>query len=102
MANADFTFAWEKAQGLGSPWSHLEVARVRGHEAISDLYRYELTVIARAPAPEVDPRDLIGMRATLRIETTSEPALKVVHGIVAEAEELFDHPDGMVHRVVLV
>src|SRR5262249_26262796 len=56
----------------------------------------------KAPAPEVDPRDLLGARATLRVETQSTPARKVVHGIVAEAEELFEHPDGMLYRVVLV
>jgi type VI secretion system secreted protein VgrG len=99
MADADFSFASEAAKG--APWGHLQVVRLRGREGISEPYRYELTLIAKAPAPEVDPRDLIGKRATLRIATQSTPALKVVHGIMTEAEELFEAPDGMIYRVIL-
>jgi type VI secretion system secreted protein VgrG len=100
MALADFSFAWEAAQGPA--WAHLQVARIRGREGISEPYRYELTLIAKTPAPEVEIDDLIGKRASLRIATQSTPARKVVHGILVEAEELFEAPDGMVYRVVLM
>lgn len=102
MADADFSFTWEAAEGKGGPWAHLKVARLRGREAISEPYRYELVLIAKAPAPEIDARDLLGKRACLRIATTSAPAYKVVHGIIVEAEELFDTPDGMLYRAVLM
>ena len=101
MADADFSFACEIPGGSGSPWRHLQVVRFRGREAISEPYRYELTLAARAPAPEIDPRDLLGKRATLRIATQSSPALKVVHGLVVEVEELVELPDGMTYRVIL-
>src|SRR5262245_62036838 len=102
MALADFSFAWEAAEGPGTPWGHLQVGRLRGREAISEPYRYDLTLIAKTPAPEVDLADLIGKRATLRIATQSSPAFKAVHGIITEAEELFEAPDGMVYRVALM
>lgn len=100
MALADFSFAWEAAQGPA--WAHLQVGRIRGREDISKPYRYELTLIAKTPAPEVEIEELIGKRASLRIATQSSPARRIVHGILVEAEELFEAPDGMVYRVVLM
>lgn len=102
MTTPDFTFAFEGADAPGGPWAHLQVVGFQGSEQISSLYRYEITLLARAPAPEVDPHDLIGARATLRIATHSQPAYKVVHGILAEAEELHSVPEGMLYRVVLM
>ena len=99
MADYDFRFAWEGAQG--APWAHLLVARVQGHEQISSLFRYELVVIAKAPAPEVDPADLVGHHASLRITTLTNPPCRVVHGVISEAEELYPVPEGMLMRVVL-
>ncbi|AKT40639.1 type VI secretion system Vgr family protein [Chondromyces crocatus] len=101
MADVDFSFACEVDRGAAGAWSHLEVVRFQGRESISELYRYELTLAVKAPHPEVDPRDLLGLRATLRIATGSVPTFKVVHGIVVEAEELFEAPDAMLYRVVL-
>ena len=98
----EFTFAWEGADTSLGPWRHLRVVDFRGTEELSQLSRYEITLLARAPAPEVDPRDLVTRRATLRIATTSEPAFKVVHGVITEAEELFEHPSGMTYRVALM
>ncbi|UQA57639.1 type VI secretion system Vgr family protein [Polyangium aurulentum] len=102
MPNVDFSFASEATQGPDSPWGHLQVVRFHGQEAISEPYRYELTLFAKAPAAEIDPRDLLGKRATLRIATQSSPTLKVVHGILVEAEELDELPEGMLYRVILV
>ncbi|HRI64639.1 MAG TPA: type VI secretion system tip protein TssI/VgrG [Polyangium sp.] len=99
MADYDFRFAWEGAQGAA--WAHLLVAQVRGHEQMSSLFRYELVVVAKAPAPEVDPSDLVGHHASLRISTTTNPICRVVHGVISEAEELYPVPEGMLMRVVL-
>jgi type VI secretion system secreted protein VgrG len=102
MDDHDFTFGFEGASGPGGPWSHLLVVSFRGRVEMSALYRYELTLLAKVPAPEVEPDQLIGKRATLRIRTLSTPDYHVVHGIVAEAEEINSVPDGMLYRVVLV
>ncbi|MBK9259002.1 MAG: type VI secretion system tip protein VgrG [Polyangiaceae bacterium] len=99
MADYDFRFAWEGADG--APWSHLLVAQVRAREQISSLFRYELVVVAKPPAPEVDPTDLVGRHGTLRISTTTNPPCRVVHGVISEAEELYPVPEGMLMRVVL-
>jgi type VI secretion system secreted protein VgrG len=99
MADYDFRFAWEGAQG--APWAHLLVARVRAHEQMSALFRYELVVLAKAPAPEVDPSDLVGQHGTLRISTLTNPVCRVVHGVISEAEELYPVPEGMIVRLVL-
>ncbi|MDI1484118.1 type VI secretion system tip protein TssI/VgrG [Polyangium sp. y55x31] len=101
LGGTDLTFAWENAAGPQGPWSHLRVVSVRGTEALSSLYRYEITALAREPAPELDPDELIQARATLRIATTTLPSFRVVHGIVVEAEELGPVPGGMLYRLVL-
>jgi type VI secretion system secreted protein VgrG len=99
---SDFSFAWERASSPDGPWAHLQVVRFDGHEELSALYRYEITLLARVPAPEVDPHELIGARATLRIATLTEPAYKRVHGVIVEAEELGPVPEGMLYRAVLM
>jgi type VI secretion system secreted protein VgrG len=101
VSTNDFTFAWEESAGPEGNWGHLRVVSFRGTEALSALYRYELTALAREPAPEIDPDDLVGRRASLRIATLTEPAYRVVHGIVIEAEELGPVPGGMLYRLVL-
>ncbi|KYG08657.1 hypothetical protein BE21_22455 [Sorangium cellulosum] len=101
MTTPDFTFAFEGADAPGGPWAHLQVVSFQGREQISSLYRYDITLLARDPAPEVDPHDLIGARATLRIATLTRPAYKLVHGVLAEAEELHPVPEGMLYRVLL-
>jgi type VI secretion system secreted protein VgrG len=102
MTLHDFTFAWEHADAPDGPWAHLQVVRFHGREELSSLARYELTLLAKSPAPEVDPHALIGARATFRIATLTQPAYKLIHGILIEAEEIASAPDGMLYRVVLV
>ncbi|WP_437736876.1 type VI secretion system Vgr family protein [Sorangium sp. So ce1335] len=100
-AGTEISFAWEGASGPEGPWSHLRVVSVRGTEALSSLYHYEITALIREPAPEIDPDGLIQARATLRFTTTTEPMWRVVHGLVVEAEELGPVPGGMCYRIVL-
>ncbi len=102
MTTSDFTFAWEHADSPEGPWAHLQVVRFHGREEISTLYRYEITLLARSPAPEVDPHELIGARATLRIATLTEPGYRLLHGVLVEAEEIAAAPEGMFYRVVLM
>jgi type VI secretion system secreted protein VgrG len=101
MSTIDFDFAWEGASAPHGPWSHLWVVRFDGREELSALYRYELTLLARAPSPEVDPHDLVGARASLRIATLTAHTHKLVHGVIVEAEELGAVPEGTLYRVVL-
>ncbi|WP_437299335.1 type VI secretion system Vgr family protein [Sorangium sp. So ce426] len=102
MMEFDFTLALEGAGGPGGPWGCFQVVSFRGHEEISALSRYELTLLAKGPVPEVDPFELIGKRATLRLKTLTTPDFRVVHGIIAEAEEMSSLPGGMLYRLVLV
>jgi hypothetical protein len=101
MTTPDFTFAWENAASPDGPWAHLHVVRFDGREQLSALYRYELTLLARGSDAELDPHDLVGARATLRIATLTQPAYKLVHGVIIEAEEVGPVPEGMLYRAVL-
>jgi type VI secretion system secreted protein VgrG len=101
VSDTDFTFAWEGASGGLGPWQHLRVLEIRGTEGISIPYRYAITGAVLDPDPEIDPDELVGARATLRITTFTAPRFRLVHGIVTEAEELGPIAGGMQHRLVL-
>lgn len=101
MSITDFTFAFESAAGPSGPFSHLRVVAFSGRETISALYRYTLVVCAREPAQPVDPDDIVGQRATLRIFTHTVPLVRYVHGVVTEAEELGQAPYGMLYQLTL-
>ncbi len=83
-----FFFAWEGAQGPSGPWRHLLVLEARGSEAISRDYEYEIELGLADDAPPVALADLLASRATLRIHTESTPAIRLVHGLISEVEEL--------------
>lgn len=102
MGTTDFAFGWEGEDAPRHPCSRLRVVSFSGREAISELYRYEIYLVAREPAEPVDPDDLVGRRATLRIATLVEPAVRHVHGVVTEAEELGRVQDGVMYRVELM
>lgn len=97
----DFVFAWEGASSADGPWKHLRVVRFTGEEAMSRLFRYELHLLARKGEDEPDPDELVGKRASLRIATQSQPAWKLVHGVITEAEDAAYAPEGTIYRVVL-
>ena len=102
MAAPDFAFAWEHADSPNGPWGHLEVLWFHGHEEMSALYKYDLVVLAKNPNADVDLQKMIGSRATLRIRTFSDPAYRLVHGVIAEAEDVAPIPDGQVYRITLM
>lgn len=64
-------------------------------------YQYTITGAVLDPDPEIDPDDLVGSRATLRIATFTEPRFRLVHGILTEAEELGPIQHGTQYRLVL-
>ncbi|MFO0588739.1 MAG: type VI secretion system tip protein TssI/VgrG [Polyangiaceae bacterium] len=99
--STDFAFFFEGEGGPEGPGSHLRVVSFSGREAISDLRRYDILLTAHEPAPPVDPEDLVGQRATLRIATLTEPAVRPVQGVVTEAEEMGLTQSGVLYRVRL-
>jgi type VI secretion system secreted protein VgrG len=67
----------------------LEILRIRGREAISQLYRYDVVVIGKrrlAEARPLDPNDMIGAAVRLHLRDESEAAVRRIHGIVARVE----------------
>jgi type VI secretion system secreted protein VgrG len=102
MSSTEYTFAWEAASGPQGPFSHLRVVSFSGREAISELFRYEIHLYAREPEGAVDPEELLGCRATLRILTLTDPPVRHVHGIIAEAEEVGETGGGILYRVILM
>ncbi|WP_437682416.1 type VI secretion system Vgr family protein [Sorangium sp. So ce131] len=97
----DYAFAWEGANHPDGPWHHLRVVEFRGREAMSELYAFEIELLRLPDAPDVDVADLVGRAAALRIETSTTPASRVVHGIIASAEELGELHEGTRYRVAL-
>jgi type VI secretion system secreted protein VgrG len=84
--------------------SALQVHRVLGREAISQLYRFEIDFIAleRAPLPL---RDLVGAEASLVFEVEGEEGeeARTVHGMIAEATDLLtSEPGYRSYRIALV
>ncbi|MDC0740847.1 type VI secretion system Vgr family protein [Polyangium mundeleinium] len=94
-AHPDFTFARE-----GAGWDELLVVRFVGREAISTPYTYEIHLLHRAHGG-LDPHELLGARASLRVATLTAPGYRIVHGIITETEELATVPEGQLYRVVL-
>ena len=94
-------FAWEGAAYPDGPWRHLRVLEVTGEEAISALYSFSIELVRLADAPEVDVDDLVGTRAALRIVTRTAPESRLIHGVVASAEEIGEIDSGTRYRVVL-
>lgn len=101
MAGSDYSFAWEHAES-SDPWGHLEVLWFKGHEEMSALFRYELIVLAKTPNADIDLQKMIGARGALRIRTYADPAYRMVHGVITEAEDIAAVPEGMVYRLVVM
>lgn len=63
--------------------SELRVARFSGHEAVSDLFQFDITVVSEDPA--IAFADAIGKPALLTLLGSGEP--RFVHGMVARFEQ---------------
>ena len=85
MNNVEFEFCWEGA----SSFSDLRVLEARGTEGISEPFEYSVEVASAPGGREIDPEELVGKRASLRITTHATPAYRWVHGTVMEADEAY-------------
>jgi type VI secretion system secreted protein VgrG len=94
----EFFFSW---QGAARAWDHLRVLSFRGHEALSELYWFEIELHRDADVPDVNVEDLIGAPAALKMMTRTEPGWRVVHGVISSAVELGDVTRGGRYRVLL-
>jgi type VI secretion system secreted protein VgrG len=101
MNKDDFVFAWEGGGSGAGHWKELRVVRFTGDEAMSRLSYYEIHLLAAKGEEEPSPDDLVGKRASLRIATLSDPAYKLVHGVITEAHDAGEAPEGTILRVVL-
>lgn len=97
----DVFFAWEGAHHPEGPWRHLRVLEVRGTEAMSAPYSFEIELVRLEDAPDVGVEELVGARAALRIATKVDPPWRVIHGVIASAEELGEIERGARYRVEL-
>src|SRR5688572_7044566 len=93
-----FAFHWE---GGKTEWEHLRVVSFHVRDAISEPFNAKIVVHARSEDDEVDPEALIGKLGTLRIRTTTDPAVRCFHGLIVEAAELGHGPHGMLYEVTL-
>ncbi|MBW2456182.1 MAG: type VI secretion system tip protein VgrG [Deltaproteobacteria bacterium] len=94
----DYFFTWE---GDGNPWRHLRVVSFHGHEAMSELYWFEIELHRDPETPDVNVEDLVGAAAALQIATGTTPAWRIIHGVITSAVELAEISQGARYRVVL-
>lgn len=79
----------------------LQIGDVTGVEAISRLFRFEISVTCRDPAG-LDPRQVVGANATL-IFVDEQVELRRVHGMVCEMTDMLDSETQFyTYRLVLV
>lgn len=77
-----------------------EVVKFEGREAISSLYRFEITLVSSST--DANLAELISYPATLAIRTATGQAYTPYHGMVSQAEQLGQVDDYVFYRVVLV
>jgi type VI secretion system secreted protein VgrG len=83
-----FFFAWDGSHGAEGPWRHLLVLEAAGREAISADYDYDIELALAEGASPVALPDLLASKATLQIRSRVSPTVRLVHGIIIEAEEI--------------
>lgn len=59
--------------------------RVSGVEGMSELFRYEVDLLA-APAAKIDPKKIVGQKVTVGIQVDSQGTQRFINGIVASFE----------------
>ena len=67
---------------------HLGVRRVKGYEAISELYRFDVMLVSTAcvtSEPAIDPDDIVGASATLSLVDRHGAHVRDITGIVESA-----------------
>jgi type VI secretion system secreted protein VgrG len=99
MLGHDFAFHWD---GGGKAWQHLRVVSFRATDALSSPYRIDLVLHARGAESTVDPEELVGCMATVRIATHTNPPVRCLHGLIVEAEDLGPTAHGTLYQIALV
>lgn len=80
---------------------HIQIHRVEGREAISQLFSFEIGLICVEPG-HLSPDDVAGANASLVFEQDGE-IVRTIHGMIAEVEDLIDtEPATSSYRIVLV
>ncbi len=77
-----------------------DVVKFEGREAISSLFRFEITLVSREV--NADLQSLISHPATLAIRTATGQSYTPYHGMLSEAEQLGQVDEYVFYRVVLV
>jgi len=86
--------------GTAEGWDAFGVVRWHGVEELSQPYRYEITLQRQVTNGAVDLDSLLDAAASFRI--ASQNTWRVVHGILAEAEEIDRTTQIILYRVLLV
>ena len=86
--------------GTAEGWNAFGVVRWHGIEEIGQPYRYEITLQRQASTGPADLDQLIDAFASFRV--ASQSTWRVVHGILAEAEEIDRSSQLILYRVLLV
>ena len=86
--------------GCAEGWDAFEVVRFHASEEISAMYAFEIVLLRRAEKGPADLDALVDAAVSLRIASSSR--WRVVHGIVAEAEEIDRTSVLFLYRVLLV
>ena len=98
MLDHDFVFHWDRG---GNAWQHLRVVSFRATDELSSPYRIDLVLHARGAESAVDPEELVGCLATVRIATHTLPAARCLNGLIVEAEDLGPTTHGTLYQVML-
>ena len=77
-----------------------EVVKFEGREAISSVYRFEITLVSSEP--DADLQSLINHPATLALRSSTGQAYTPYQGILSEAEQLGRVDSYSFYKVVLV
>jgi type VI secretion system secreted protein VgrG len=81
-------FAWDGADHPDGPWHHLKILELRGEEAISRLFHFDIELYHDQRGADVEVEALVGAAAAIKIATRTEPGHRIVHGVVTSAVEL--------------
>lgn len=87
-----------RSQAPGAP--KFEVVKFEGREAISSVYRFEITLVSSEP--DADLQSLINHPATLALRSSTGQAYTPYQGILSEAEQLGRVDSYSFYKVVLV
>lgn len=95
----EFVFHWD---GGGAEWTHLDVVRLDIDDALSAPFEAKLLLLNRNADDDLDPYELVGKLATIRIATTAEPAFRSFHGLIVSAEDRGVSRAGRLYEVTLM